>query len=75
MSFLCFFEIIIFFISCFYISSSRNSCLKLREIAMEQEHYSEEFFREHKELIKKVSYLEEEMKNIHHRINNLGIKL
>jgi hypothetical protein len=42
---------------------------------MEQEHYSEEFFREHKELIKKVSYLEEEMKNIHHRINNLGTKL
>jgi hypothetical protein len=42
---------------------------------MDQENNSEEYFREHKELIKKVSYLEEQMKYIHHRINNLETKL
>lgn len=75
MSFWCLMQIHIFIISCFYVVSSRNSCLKLRKIAMDQENNSEEYFREHKELIKKVSYLEEQMKYIHHRINNLGTKL
>jgi hypothetical protein len=50
---------------------------KLRKIAQEQELYSQAFYKESKEskeLIEKVSYLEEEMKNIHLRINNLGGK-